>query len=248
MQSDLPLLVKLQEFDVAIDAADQKAQSVAPLIAKKTQELEGLKTSLKAAKEKAATYTMKKKNLEAQGEEKEKDLKKHQAALNSLKSNDAYKAMLSEIEAAKNAVVQIEDEILVVMESIESADKEYKATEQKLKSDESVIKAAIQDLEKQKAELEAQAAQKKADRATFAATISPASLSQYEGIRSRRGGIAIVPMVANSCGECRMNLTQNQLIEIKKAKNVVSCNNCMRIIYVPPQDAPAVAPSPAPTV
>src|SRR5947207_3295098 len=141
MQPDLPLLVKLQEFDLAIDELNRKAQAVIPLIAKKNQEWEGLKAALKSSKEKSATFQLKKKDLEAQVEEKEKLLKKHQAELNSLKSNEAYKAMLGEIQAAKDAQIKIEDEILNVMEIIEAADKEFKANEQKFKSEESLIKS-----------------------------------------------------------------------------------------------------------
>ncbi len=247
MQSDLPLLVKLQQFDVVIDELNRKALDVIPLIVKKTQELDGLKASLKAAKEKSGTLSMKKKDLEAQVEEKEKLIKKHHGELNSLKSNDAYKAMLGEIETAKKDQSKIEDEILVAMESIEQSEKDYKATEQKLKSDESLIKAAIQDLEKQKADFTAQAEAKKAERNAFTPSISAASLTQYEGLRVRRGGVAIVSLIANSCGGCRMNMTQNQLIEIKKAKEVVYCNNCNRIIYVPTPTEAAPQQSSVPT-
>lgn len=229
-------------MDTAIDELHNKAQAVLPLIAKKTQELEGLKASLKTAKEKSMTYSMKKKDLEAQVEDKEKLIKKHQGELNSLKSNDAYKAMLGEIQAAKDAQAKIEDDILNLMEAIDTADKDYKSTEQKLKSDENVIKTQIQDLEKQKADLESENTKKKEERTTFSASISAGSLTQYESIRVRRGGVAIVPLIANSCGGCRMNMTQNQLIQIKKAKEVVYCNNCTRIIYVPAPDVSVTPP------
>ena len=35
MQSDLPHLLKLQQFDVVIDELNEKAQAIVPLIAKK---------------------------------------------------------------------------------------------------------------------------------------------------------------------------------------------------------------------
>jgi predicted nucleic acid-binding Zn-ribbon protein len=155
--------------------------------------------------------------------------------------------MLGEIQAAKDAQTKIEDEILNVMEAIETADKDYKSNEQKFKSDEGLIKSQIQELEKQKADFEAQAAKKKEERAAFTPSISADSLHQYESIRSRRGGVAIVPLIANSCGGCRMNMTPNQLIEIKKGKNVVYCNNCTRIIYVPASD-PSSAPPQQPSI
>lgn len=233
-------------MDLEIDGLKSKAQSISPLIARKNAEIDGLKTSLKTAKDKALTSQVKKKALEGQVEEQDKLVKKHQGELNSLKSNEAYKAMLSEIENAKNEKSKIEDGILALMEQIDSAEKDFKATEQTLKTQESSIRTEIQKLESEKAAIEAQAQAKKAERDVFAATITPASLTQYEGIRVRRYGVAIVPVVNKCCGGCQMSLTPNKIIEVTKAKNVIYCENCTRILYYPViEAAPASAAAPA---
>src|SRR5690349_17947636 len=98
MIEDLSLLIKLQEQDIAIDDLKEKASAIVPLIEKKTKSLEALRQSLKASKDTLAAHQLKKKQLELDADAQEKLVQKHNSELNSLKSNDAYKAMLGEIQ------------------------------------------------------------------------------------------------------------------------------------------------------
>jgi predicted nucleic acid-binding Zn-ribbon protein len=249
MLEQLSSLIELQRHDTAVDELQAKVMEFDPLIKKKTGELETLRNTLKTSKESLTANTLKKKQLEGEVEEQQKLVQKHNAELNSLKSNDAYKAMLGEIQGAKQKVTAIEDQILVVMEAIEANDRAYKEAEKKFKSDESALKADVQKLEDSKASAAAVVATRKAERDTFAKTVSATVVSQYEAVRNRSGGVAIVPMINNSCGGCHLSLTQNKINEVRKAKNVVMCEVCSRIIYLAPSAtaAPAASPASAPT-
>jgi uncharacterized protein len=252
MLEQLSSLVELQRHDNDVSELEAKATAFDALIRKKNQELESLRTSLKTAKDSLTANTLKKKELEGQVEEKQKLVQKHNAELNSLKSNDAYKAMLGEIKAAKDAVTQIEDQILVVMEAIEAGDRRYKEAEKKFKNDEATLKSDVQRLEGEKAAAVALATRRKEERDAFAKTLPAMAVSQYDAVRSKRGGVAIVAMVNNSCGGCHLALTQNKINEVKKAKSVVTCESCSRILYLPaPAEAAAVSDdaskTPAPT-
>jgi len=245
MLEQLSSLIELQRHDSAVDDLQTKVNAFDPRIAKKTAELDSLRTSLKSSKDSLTANTLKKKQLEGQVDEQQKLVQKHNAELNSLKSNDAYKAMLSEIQAAKKAVTDIEDQILVVMEAIEADDRKFKEAEKKFKSDESVLKADVQRLESEKAAALEVVSARKAERDAFAKTLPAASVTQYETVR-KRGGEAIVPMINNSCGGCHLALTQNKINEVKKAKAAVYCESCSRIIYFPaPTVAAPAAPAPS---
>lgn len=240
MQDELPLLIRLQTMDAAVDELQEQAAALLPLIQSKMQAAEKLKTDLKTAKESLSSNQLKKKQLEGEAEAKEKLVQKHQSELNSLKSNDAYKAMLGEIQAAKQDVSRIEDQILVAMEAIESDDRKYKELEQKFKQDESAIKMEIQSLETQKNNFLSQASTKKSERDAFASSIPAASLSQYDTIREQRGGLAIVPLLNKlSCGGCRMGLPPAKVNDVVKGKSVVLCDTCNRILYNPTPESVA---------
>ncbi|MBV9080784.1 MAG: hypothetical protein JO102_06665 [Elusimicrobia bacterium] len=240
MLEQLPSLIALQQHDIAVDELSEKAKQFDPLIQKKTKALDALRADLKSAKDKLSGNTLKKKELEGEVESKQALVKKHQGELNSLKSNDAYKAMLGEIENAKNAVREAEDKILVVMEAIDAGDREYKEREKKFKTDEAALKAEIQKIEQEKAAAADLAAKRKQERDAYAATLPANVVSQYDAIRKKRGGLAIVPMVNNSCAGCHMQLPPHRVNEVKKAKVAVMCESCNRILYLPPEPTNAV--------
>lgn len=247
MLEHLSSLIELQRHDAIVSDFEEKAAAFDPLIRRKNQELDALRTNLKTAKESLTANTLKKKGLEGQVEEKQKLVQKHNAELNSLKSNDAYKAMLGEIEAAKQAVTQIEDQILVVMEAIEAGERKFKEAETKFKSDEASLKAEVQRLEGEKAAAMSVVAARKAERDTFAKTLPATAVAQYDAIRGQRGGVAVVEMVNNSCGGCHLALTQNKINEVRKAKSVVICESCSRFIVLPPPTDAASPAAPATT-
>jgi predicted nucleic acid-binding Zn-ribbon protein len=246
MFEQLSSLIALQQHDAAVDDLAKKAAAFDPIVKKKQQALDALKSDLKAAKDKLGANTLKKKELEGEADAKQKLVQKHQGELNALKSNDAYKAMLGEIDAAKKAVIAAEDQILVVMEAIEAAEKEFKEREKKFKADEAAMKAEISKVEAQKAEAVAAVAKRKEERDAFAKTIPGNAVAQYDAVRAKRDGVAIVPMVNGSCAGCRMTLPPHQANDVKKGKSVVICESCSRIIYLPPENQAAATPAASP--
>ncbi|MFN0117754.1 MAG: zinc ribbon domain-containing protein [Elusimicrobiota bacterium] len=244
MLGELNLLIKLQEHDRECDQLIQTAKNFDPEIQSKKDLINSLKDRLKSSKEKATTLQVKKKQLEIDVDSKENQIQKHQSELNSLKSNDAYKAMLLEIKNLKDEIVTIEDEVLVVMESIDQADKEFKETEKQLKNDESQIRTQIQDLENKKNQVLKEVEVKRTERQGYSSTIPANALNQYEAIREQREGIALAPLMNGSCGECHMTVPQNAMNDVKKAKNVVFCESCTRVLYIPQVVVPAETPAP----
>ncbi len=243
MQDELSFLVTLQQHDAAIDELNEKAAAFDPQIQNKNKQVEALKTNLKIAKDALSSHQVRKKQLEMDVDTKEKLVQKHQGELNGLKSNDAYKAMLEEIKAAKDAVVKIEDEILSLMEAVDVDDKKYKELEKKFKTDEAALKSEAQKIESEKIAALELVKKKQEERDAFAKTVPSTLLSQYDVIREKGGGLAIVPMVRNSCGGCHMSLTTNKANEVKKAKTMVLCDSCSRILYLPVEEAAAPAPA-----
>jgi len=152
MNSDLTFLLKLQEFDSALDESQETVQSLEASVKTKNSDIEAIKKKLATDKDSLRTNQAKRKELEIDAETKESLIKKHQAELNSLKSNDAYKAMLGEIDAAKTSLTQIEDQTLDLMEKIDQDQASYKKAEEKAKGDETSAKGKIKNFEDQKKE------------------------------------------------------------------------------------------------
>jgi predicted nucleic acid-binding Zn-ribbon protein len=216
MQNEMSQLIELQKHDSAVDELARKVDEFTPLIQAKNLEIDTLKKTAASAKEKLTGHQKKKKELEVDAEAQEQLIKKHQSGLAALKSNDAYKAMISEIDAAKAAKTKIEDDILVLMEALEADDRESKEIEKKFKAEEAGLRAQVQELEGKKSAAQADVQKKKDERDAYAATIPANSREQYDALRERKGGLAIVPLLhGNSCGGCQMRIPPAKANDVK---------------------------------
>lgn len=238
MDNELSFLIELQSHDNTLDTLSEKIIDVQNKIKDKTALIDSLKQGSKTVRENLAALQLKKKQLEADADNQEKLVKKHQAELNSLKTNDAYKAMLAEIDTAKKSQIKIEDEILVIMEQVDLAEKKLKEFELKLKSDEAKIKNEIQLLEATRLEINSELQQRKGARDIFAGTVPDNVKRQYENLRRIKAGLAIVPVIHNACSGCQMALPHSKIMDIKKAKAMVLCESCSRILFIPKEASP----------
>lgn len=192
----------------------------------KKEEFHRLETEIKQA-------DLHRKKIEADLKEKEEQIVKANASLMSLKTNKEYQAKLFEIENMKADQSMLEEQILQSMEKIERLQKDVEKEKEFLLQEESQYLA-----EKEKIDLEIAELQKKADglagaRQEAASGVDAKTLDMYERILENRGGVAIVPVVGMSCGGCFMNLNMQMINCIKMYHEIVRCERCARIIYLP---------------
>jgi predicted nucleic acid-binding Zn-ribbon protein len=55
----------------------------------------------------------------------------------------------------------------------------------------------------------------------------------YNHVRSRGKLNAVVPIENGNCSACRISLAPQVIVEATKAKALVACESCQRIIYRP---------------
>ncbi len=233
-------LVALQEKDAVLDGIQKEIDAVPPKIAAAKADLEGEKKHIEAAKAKIVELEKRKKAKELDASSKEEAARKHSTQLNELKSNDAYKAMQAEIDKEKAAAGDIETEILQLMEEIDKARAEEKAAAAEFKKTEEFAKKDIEKLEAELSHAKGVHASAKAERDAAAVPVPASAMKVYEHARSRGKADAIVPVVGDHCSGCQINLAPILLGEVAKAKELVICESCQRILY-----RPAKAPSAA---
>jgi uncharacterized protein len=239
-------LVKLQDLDLAVEAHSRAKAALAPRRAALQKDIAALQSAHEEAKKSLAQAQLDKKSLEGEVEAQEQKARKHTGELNSVKSNDAYKALLSEIEAAKKAKAGIEDRILELMEKTESLQRQLREREKTLAADRAALEARIAEVEAEEKRLDTQAASSVADRDSFRAGLPSDILGRYDQVRRGRpdfSPIAAVDPKAMTCGGCRQKLPPDVVNQALKGKELVSCDSCSRLLYVP-----ASEPVPTPPV
>jgi len=226
-------LVAVQQQDAIIDGLQKEMDRVPREIAALQAGLETAKAKQAEAKARIIGCEKKKKEKELELAAKEEAIRKHTTELNQVKTNDAFKALQHEIEQAKAAGSQIETEILEVMEGIDSGRREEKSAAAELKAAEDKAKNEIGNLEKELAELKAKHDAQKSVRDAAAASVPPDMMRIYSHARMRGKLDAIVPVDGGNCSACRINLAPQMIIEVAKAKTLVFCESCQRILYKP---------------
>ena len=63
--------------------------------------------------------------------------------------------------------------------------------------------------------------------------ISSPLLKTYDTIQQKRGVSVIMPVIDVSCTGCNFKVTQQTIINLKSENNLVQCDNCSRILYLP---------------
>ena len=233
LKEEIRKLVELQELDCKISSLKIKKEKEKP------QELETLKEKFEEEKKRVFSFEEKVKQLQVKRKEKELNLsskeegiRKAQAQLYQLKTNKEYQAKLTEIEALKADVSVLEEEIIKILDEIEEAEKELNEKREIVAQEEKRFKEREAQINQELKVLEIEIKGLKDKRKVLVEKVDKNILSIYERLLNTRGGIAIAPVVAENCGACHIKVTAQKINEIKMYKDIVFCENCVRILYI----------------
>jgi uncharacterized protein len=243
VNDNIKALHHLQQLDLALESLRANHALLAPRRASIDKEKQSLVNAFEESKKSFQQAQLDKKRLEGEAEAKDQAVRKHTGELNSVKSNDAYKALLTEIENAKSEKAAIEDKVLEVMELQDRLQKELKEREKTLDADKAALDRRAAEAAAEEKAAEAKVAEAVSAREAYAATVDAPSLKRYEAVRRGRSSFAVLAEVKDLiCGGCRTRLPPDVVNSIMKGKDVVSCEGCSRILYIvpaPPQPAKA---------
>lgn len=229
----LSLLIALQEKDSVLNGLREELEQVPVSVAKIQENLTQEKKVSEDLKSQSLHLQIDRKNKELELAEKEALIRKHQQELNQVKSNDAFKALMTEIDAAKQTCSQLQDEILEILDKIDGAQSKEKQINKELQGAESAANQQIQDLESKRKELGEKLNFLLQERSSMSGQVPTEILQRYEQVLKRRKSLAVVPLQNESCGGCHMHLPPQVIINVKKSQDLVTCDSCQRILYLP---------------
>ena len=232
MKDDIKALLSLQERDLEMDRLSAELSAIPGKIADIKATVDGAKKALEDAKKEVTALTMSRKQKELDLETQEGAIRKHSTELNAVKTNEAYRALLGEIEKAKLTKSGLEDQVLQLMDQIDQANKAWKEKENAFKADEVGLLRQIADLETRQKEVEQALASKKGERETAFAALSKNYAGQYDRLRKGRRGAAVVPIRHEQCSGCHMKVSQNLINEVRRGQKMMTCESCSRIVYL----------------
>jgi predicted nucleic acid-binding Zn-ribbon protein len=230
LKQALDVLFELQKYDSVIEKINDDIKNAPLLIKSKNADLDNKKQEAELKKKTFVEINSIRKEKESNLAAKEQAIDKRSVELNSVKSNDTYKAILLEIEKAKADKSCIEDEILDLLMKIDLETASLKKVEIDLKEFESKTKNEIDEIANSVVKLKDEIKTIESKRENLKSSIDAGLLSHYERVRQGNGGHGICLVEKDACSICG-NVLRPQLInQLRKGVDLIFCDNCSRIL------------------
>jgi uncharacterized protein len=238
MNESIKQLLALQQRDLELDKYRTELATIPAKISELKSKIQANKSALEAAKKELMQLQLLKKQKDLDLEAQEAAIRKHSNELNAVKSNDAYKALLGEIDKAKKDKSGLEDEILQIMEQMDQATKVWKEKESSAKGIEADFQRQIGELESQQNSVAEKISAKEAERGSSSSSLPRALTEQYDRLRNNKRSNAVVPLRNEQCAGCHMSVSQNLINEVRRGLKLMTCETCSRIVYLEEVPAP----------
>ena len=227
-------LIRLQDVDIEINAVTTLLDAIPARLESLEIDAKAASEIVTRAKEKLAANQKKRRDLEGEVKAVKEQASKFKRQLNDVKTNKEYTALLKEIEEAQHKTEKIEEEILNEMIGADDIEKEIKAANAKKTADEARIQSEKQAVLAEKTAFEASRAALEKEREAILPEIPPEQIKLYERIARRMKGVALSPIKDDDfCSLCLMRVRPQMLNELMEMKQVILCEACGRILYLP---------------
>ena len=149
------------------------------------------------------------------------------------RKNDEFQALGHEIERYENEIRKIEDEELELMVQADKVKADLAEEEKKAAGVRESIARQTADLDEKSKVLESRLEELTREAAELAGKIDEDLLGLFERLFKSKGDAAVVAIEHGVCTGCHMKVTSATAASARAGKEIVSCENCGRILFEP---------------
>ncbi len=117
------------------------------------------------------------------------------------------------------------------MEPSEAAQRQVAAATQTLAETDQLVAGLVADLTQRENNLRTELASLESNRAELAAVVDGSVRTRYERLFKSKGGSVVVGVDHGVCGGCHMRVPAQLLVHCRAQQEIVTCQNCGRILY-----------------
>ncbi len=187
--------------------------------------------ALDAAKLKIKQIESERKRLELEVEAKKLQIERYSLQQFQTKKNDEYRALAHEIETCKEAIVQLEDQQLELMEQAEHEQTIANKSAQAAADMKKLADQKLAELAAREENLKQQLAEFEKNYDQLSVGIDETVLTRYQRLRKNRGEKTVVGIEHSVCGGCHMKLPTQIVVSCQGQQELITCPNCGRILY-----------------
>ncbi len=247
MNADLANLIELQKADAEIGRLTAEIASLPKKVAAIEEKLAGSKERAERAKAALKADEQARRKHEGEIDALRQKISKYRDQMLSVKTNQEYQALGTEVTFAEKEIAKLEDKILETMVDADSKNTDLKRAEADLKAHTAEIEKEKSVARERTAQDEKELSEWRARRTEIRKAVTPDILSHYDRVLKFRGS-AIAEARAQKCQACQVMLRPQVYNTLRSSDEFVTCDSCNRILYydvahdddpVPPKPAPA---------
>ena len=187
--------------------------------------------AVEALKQKARQVEMDRKKLELDVGTRTETISRLKTQQYQTRKNDEFQAIGHEIERYENEIRKIEDEELELMVEADKLKADLGVEEKKSATVRESVARQTGDLESKSKTLQSRLEELTKERAEIAGKIDEDLLGRFERLFKSKGDAVVVALEHEVCTGCHMKVTTQTAHHAKAGKEIVSCENCGRILY-----------------
>ena len=227
---DISLFVSVARIEASLYAHKMALQKLPTDIATIDRALADLEARDKAAHDALEALATTRRNVEKSLREHEAHLLKCKGQQSLVKTNEEYTAMVKEIANLERQIGEEEEQLLILMDRIEEAQKEAAIAADVVKTERAKRSGERTVLETQQSSIQSEVERLMREKPKILSEVTPALVKRYERLSEKHRDVAVTRIEAEHCGACRQQLPPQLAVEVRKNEQFIMCPACGRIL------------------
>ena len=224
-------LLILQDRVQQIRQVELELKSV-PLERKALEEkVAAASANFEATKDRARHVEIEKKKLELDVGTRNESIARLRTQQYETRKNDEFSAMGREIERFQQEISKLEDQELELMEQADQLKAQIGREEKETANAKQTIARQMTNLEEKQVALGQRLEELRKEREELAGKVDEDLLDRFNRLFASKGDAAVVALEHDVCTGCHMKVTTATAVRAKGGKEIVSCEQCGRILY-----------------
>lgn len=238
MKAELEKLVELQKTDTNIRRLKKAVETAEERRAAIEQEFEQHASSIREIQFRHELAQNERAKLEGEIAKNKEYLERAERNLKHAQNQKEYETAMRETDSLQKQIGTLETQVLEQMTAIEEVENILAERADEINSYESKREAALSEFESQLAKDKAELAELSERRGGVFDTLPKNLANVYDRLVQRsRDGIAVAEVVNGSCSACYIALRPHVQMEVRRGDQIITCENCTRILYVQREDS-----------
>ena len=231
MSGLLDELYRLQERRRFVHNRERERDTVPPELTEVDRAYREKLEAVQRIKQRLLEAEVEHRRAEAELSDQHEKQKKYQAQLRNVQSSREYSAVLNEMDSVEKQIRASEDKVLTLEEELETSRADLKKREENLPRETREHEEKMKDWRAAQRAINEELQTAQAEIRDIEARMRPRELAEFRRLIEKKGGLAVVRVISNSCSACHVKIRPAAMQLLKAGSEIIYCDSCRRILY-----------------